>query len=48
MPFQSQAQRRFMYAEHPDIAKRWSREYPNQGPLPEKKPKKGADALRRK
>jgi hypothetical protein len=34
MPFQSEAQRRFMYAKHPEIARRWSAEYPNQGPLP--------------
>lgn len=26
MPFKSEAQRRFMYAKHPEIAKRWSRE----------------------
>ena len=37
MPFQSQAQRRFMYARHPKIAARWSKEYPNQGKLPEHK-----------
>jgi len=42
MPFQSEAQRAFMYANHPEIAKRWSREYPNQGKLPKKKkPKTG-------
>lgn len=35
MPFKSNAQRRFMYAEHPAIAKRWSKEYPNQGKLPD-------------
>lgn len=35
MPFKSSAQRRFMYAEHPEIAKRWSKEYPHQGKLPE-------------
>jgi len=23
MPFQSEAQRRFMFSQHPDIAKRW-------------------------
>ncbi len=34
MPFVSEAQRKFMYAKHPSIAKRWSREYPNQGKLP--------------
>lgn len=37
MPFKSEAQRRFMYAKHPKIAKRWSKEYPNQGKLPKKK-----------
>lgn len=25
-----------MYAKHPKIAKRWSKEYPNQKDLPEK------------
>ena len=34
MPFKSQAQRALLYAKHPDIAKRWSAEYPNQGKLP--------------
>jgi hypothetical protein len=27
MPFRSEKQRRYMYAKHPQIAKRWSREY---------------------
>jgi hypothetical protein len=36
MPFKSDAQRRFMYAKHPGIAKRWSSEYPEQGELPER------------
>lgn len=36
MPFRSQAQRRFMYAKHPNIAKRWTKEYPDQGRLPQK------------
>lgn len=26
MPFESDAQRRYMYSQHPDIAKRWARE----------------------
>ncbi len=26
MPFKSEKQRAFMYAKHPEIAKRWSRE----------------------
>ena len=30
MPFKSDAQRRYMYANHPDIAKRWSDKY-NEG-----------------
>jgi hypothetical protein len=41
MPFKSEAQRRYMYAKHPKIAKRWSKEYPNQKKLPEHKEKKG-------
>ena len=28
MPFQSEKQRRFLWAEHPEIAKRWAHEYP--------------------
>jgi len=34
MPFKSEKQRRFLWAEHPDIAKRWADEYPNQKKLP--------------
>lgn len=30
MPFKSQAQAAFLYKFHPDIAKRWRKEYPNQ------------------
>ena len=26
MPFQSEKQRRFLYAKHPEIAKRWAKE----------------------
>jgi hypothetical protein len=37
MPYQSDAQRRFMHARHPEIAKRWDKEYPDQKNLPEKK-----------
>ncbi len=29
MPFKSLAQQRFMYANHPEIAKRWQAEYGN-------------------
>jgi hypothetical protein len=27
MPFRSKKQRRFMYAKHPEIAKRWTKKY---------------------
>lgn len=37
MPFESEAQRRFMYARHPEIAKRWEKHTPKDKPLPEKK-----------
>jgi hypothetical protein len=30
MPFKSKAQAAFLYSQHPDIAKRWSKEFPNQ------------------
>lgn len=34
MPFKSVAQQGFMFANHPEIAKRWAAEYPSQGKLP--------------
>lgn len=34
MPFQSEAQRRYLWLKHPEIAKRWAREYPGQKNLP--------------
>jgi hypothetical protein len=38
MPFTSQAQARFMYSQHPAIAKRWQSESPVKvGDLPERK-----------
>ena len=27
MPFRSEAQRRFLWAKHPEIAKRWTKEH---------------------
>lgn len=42
MPFKSDAQRRFMYARHPRIAKRWQKETPKGKDLPEKVSKKSA------
>jgi len=37
MPFESQAQRRFMYAKHPEMAKRWEAHTPKGKKLPEHK-----------
>jgi hypothetical protein len=34
MPFKSEAQRRFMWAKHPEVAERWAHEYPHQKKLP--------------
>lgn len=34
MPFKSEKQRRYLWLKHPDIAKRWAKEYPNQKDLP--------------
>lgn len=46
MPFKSEAERRFMWLKHPDIAKRWSKEHPNQKNLPQHvKPKKASHVL---
>ena len=33
MPFQSEKQRRYLHANHPEIAKRWEKEYSNGGIL---------------
>lgn len=35
MPFQSKAQQKFMFSQHPDIANRWAKETPNIKKLPE-------------
>jgi len=39
MPIQSQAQMRWMFAKHPEMAKKWLAETPNPKSLPEKKDK---------
>ena len=39
MPFKSQVQRGYLYAMHPDIAKRWERETP-KGKLPKRAKKR--------
>jgi len=36
MPFKSEAQRRFMYARHPKIAKKWEKHTPKGKKLPKK------------
>lgn len=46
MPYKSDAQRKFMHAKHPEIAKRWDKETPKKGKsLPAKvaKPTKGTN-----
>lgn len=40
MPFKSKAQRRWMHANDPEMAKRWEKETPKGKKLPEKKTKK--------
>jgi hypothetical protein len=41
MPFQSQAQRAFMYSQHPEIARRWRKENGPQRGLPQRLHPKG-------
>mgnify|MGYP003344794702 FL=1 len=42
MPFKSEAQRKFMYAKHPKMAKEWEEKTPKGKKLPAKvKKKKG-------
>ena len=36
MPFKSEAQRRYLWKNHPEIASRWSKEFPEQRNLPDK------------
>lgn len=47
MPFKSDAQRRWMYAKHPAMAKRWSAETPKGINLPDKV-KARQEALRKR
>lgn len=44
MPFRSEAQRRWMYANHPEMAKRWEKE--TKGKLPQHVDQEG-DKIRR-
>ena len=43
MPFKSQAQRKWMHANHPEMAKRWEKETPKGAKLPKKTAKKKSD-----
>jgi hypothetical protein len=40
MPFKSKAQQRFMFAKHPNIAKRWAKHTKKIKDLPDSKRKK--------
>jgi hypothetical protein len=40
MPFKSQAQREFMYSQHPEMAKEWENKTPKGKKLPAKVKKK--------
>jgi len=40
MPFKSEKQRKFMWSQHPDIAKRWAKEADRQKTKKKKKKKK--------
>jgi hypothetical protein len=41
MPFKSEAQRRYLYSQEPEIAERWTRDYGSSS----KKKKKGSSLL---
>ena len=47
MPFKSEAQRRFMYANHPEIAKRWTKKYGSAAVKRRLKKRTDKNALRR-
>lgn len=52
MPFRSEAQRAYLYAREPEVARRWSAEYGGQPNLPARvsksKAQQYAKALRKK
>lgn len=43
MPFKSQAQRKWMYANKPQMAKRWEKETPKSKKLPKRVSKKSSN-----
>lgn len=42
MPYKSKAQMRYMYAKHPEIARRWTGKYGVPKKLPERVRKRGS------
>jgi len=47
MPFKSRAQMRYMFARHPQIAKRWAKEYGVPKSLPQRKGKRKIVKIRK-
>lgn len=47
MPFVSQAQRKWMYANEPEMAKKWEKKTPKGKKLPKKKKKKTSESIYR-
>lgn len=47
MPFKSEKQRRFMYAQHPEIAARWTKEAKAAGKKPVQKKTASKKVVRR-
>jgi hypothetical protein len=41
MPFKSEQQRKYLWARHPEIAKRWTKEYGSKIEIMKKRAKKG-------
>ena len=48
MPFKSDAHRRYMYSQHPDVAKKWRKKYGPQEGLPERVGKKMKKMMKEK
>lgn len=48
MPFKSKAQRRFMYSQHPELAKEFEAATPKGKKLPDRKKKRASEVLRDK
>lgn len=47
MPFKSEKQRRYMWAKHPEIARRWTKKYGSTIVSGKKKEKKKQNLLKR-